>query len=267
MRKFILLYAQFIRLSFRGAMAHRSQYWAGIIAQWLSYGTRIAVLFIMVNNFDVLAGWTADEMVFMYSFDLLAYSLCAFCLFGPSTGLAAKVRSGEFDSALTKPLSPFVHELYTSFNPGYVSHVSLTVVMLIVTGIRLKLSFSPLGLLVFLAMLAGAVLVQAAELNFCGAAGFFIIGENFVFDAISTTRDFTRYPITIYPAAVRFILTFVIPVAFMNFYPASVILGRGEGMPFSPLLGLFTPLVGLLLFFLSVKLWYRGLSKYQSTGS
>ncbi|MDR3123718.1 MAG: ABC-2 family transporter protein [Treponema sp.] len=267
MRKFISLYLQFIRLSFRGSMAHRSQYWAGIVAQWLSYGTRIAVLFIMVNNFDVLAGWSADQMVFMYSFDLLAYSLCAFCLFGPSTGLAAKVRSGEFDNALTKPLSPFVHELYTNFNPGYVSHVSLTLVMLVITGIRLKLIMSPLGVLVFLAMLAGSTLVQAAMLNTCGAASFFIIGENLVFDAINTTRDFTRYPITIYPVVVQVILTFVLPVAFMNFYPASVILGNEAGMPFSPLLGWLTPLVGALLFFLSVKLWYRGLSKYQSTGS
>jgi ABC-2 type transport system permease protein len=266
-RKFISLYLEFIRLSFRGTMAHRSQYWAGIVAQWLSYGTRIAVLFIMVNNFDVLAGWTADQMVFMYSFDLLAYSLCAFCLFSPATNLAAKVRSGEFDSALTKPLNPFVHELYTGFNPGYVSHVSLTVVMLVVTGIRLKLSVSPPGILVFLAMLAGAVLVQAAMLNFCGAASFFIIGENFIFNVIYTVEDFTRYPITIYPVAVQFILTFVLPVAFMNFYPASVILGNEAGMPFSPLLGWLSPLVGVLLFFLSVKLWYRGLSKYQSTGS
>jgi ABC-2 type transport system permease protein len=267
MRKFMSLYLEFIRLSFRGAMAHRSQYWAGIIAQWLSYGALIAVLFIMVNNFDVLAGWTADQMVFMYSFDLLAYSLCAFCLFGPSTGLAAKIRSGEFDSALTKPLSPFVHELYTSFNPGYVSHVSLTLVMLIVTGVRLKLALSLPGVLVFLAMLAGATLVQAAMLNFCGAAGFFIIGENPVFKVIYTARGFTRYPITIYPAAIQFVLTFVMPVAFMNFYPASVILGHGAGTPFSPVLGWLTPPVGGLLFFLSVKLWYRGLSKYQSTGS
>jgi ABC-2 type transport system permease protein len=265
--KFFLLYAQFIKISFRGSMAHRSQYWAGIIAQWLSYGTSIAVLFIMVNNFDVLAGWTADQMVFMYSFDLLSYSLCAFFFFGPSVNLAAKIRSGEFDSALTKPLSPFVHELYTNFNPGYVSHVSLTVVMLALTGIRLKLSFSPLGMLVFLAMLAGSALIQAAMLNTCGAAGFFIIGENLVFDAINTTRNFTRYPITIYPAAVRFVLTFVVPVAFMNFYPASVILGKEAGMPFSSFLGWLTPLVGALLFFLSLKLWYLGLSKYQSTGS
>lgn len=261
------LYLSFAKISIRSQLAHRSAYWAGIVAQWLSYGAVFASLYIMVSSFRVLAGWTAEEVLFLFAMNLLSYALGASLFFNPCTQLAVKIRSGEFDAALTKPVSPFGHEFYMGFNFGYVSHVTLSVAVMIFAAIRAGLRITPFSALVFLLMLAGAILVQAAFLIFCSAFAFIFINDNPVFDLLWSIKRFTNYPLPIYPALLQGFLTFVVPVAFMSFYPAAAILSKENGTPFHPALAYASPLAGIILFVLSILFWNWALSKYQSTGS
>ena len=74
---------------------------------------------------------------------------------------------------------------------------------------------------------------------------------------------FSRYPITIFSPLVRFILTFVLPFAWVAFYPATYFIGSEE---FRGIAGL-TPLVGIAVFALGYFIWSRGVRNYASTGS
>jgi len=46
-----------------------------------------------------------------------------------------------------------------------------------------------------------------------------------IFDSIMT---FGKYPVTIFPQVIKSIVTFVIPVGMIGFFPASALLGRLE---------------------------------------
>ena len=72
-----------------------------------------------------------------------------------------------------------------------------------------------------------------------------------------------KYPITIFDPVFRFIFTFVLPIAFIAYYPSLVIL-RPDRIP---LLTYLSPAVGILLFYLSYKFWMLGALKYDGTGS
>jgi ABC-2 type transport system permease protein len=74
------------------------------------------------------------------------------------------------------------------------------------------------------------------------------------------------YPVSIYGTGVRFLLTFVVPVAFINYYPAGLFLNRPEYTEVRSLV-VIAPVVGLGLFALAVALWRRGLAAYSSAGS
>jgi ABC-2 type transport system permease protein len=85
---------------------------------------------------------------------------------------------------------------------------------------------------------------------------------------MSLEQDFTRYPITIYSRAVSFVLTFIFPFAFMNYFPATFLLQKTDNaLSLSPQVGLLTPVVGLLWFGLAYVFWRYGLDHYQGTGS
>ncbi len=63
---------------------------------------------------------------------------------------------------------------------------------------------------------------------------------------MSLEQDFTRYPISIYTRGVRFVLAFVLPFAFMNYFPATYLLHKTDtGLSLSPWVGLLTPVIGL----------------------
>ena len=72
-----------------------------------------------------------------------------------------------------------------------------------------------------------------------------------------------RYPVTIFDGIFRIIFTFVIPIAFIAYYPGIVILRPDE----IPLLSMLSPVIGIIFFWLSYKFWMLGARRYDGTGS
>jgi ABC-2 type transport system permease protein len=73
---------------------------------------------------------------------------------------------------------------------------------------------------------------------------------------------FIDYPLDIYNPIIVFILTFIIPLGFINYYPAQLFLGKGL-----VLAAYLAPLVGIIMFIVSYSLWKYGIKNYTSTGS
>jgi ABC-2 type transport system permease protein len=67
----------------------------------------------------------------------------------------------------------------------------------------------------------------------------------------------------IYPKAIQVIVTFLIPYAFISFFPASLLLNKSYGMKLIWL----APVVAAYSVFLSLKLFMKGLTLYESVGN
>ncbi len=91
------------------------------------------------------------------------------------------------------------------------------------------------------------------------------VRAQFLFGFASTLRSFVTYPITIYGAAIQVVLTAIVPFAFVNFYPASVLLDK-DGQLLPGWTGWLTPLVGLAAFLGAYRGWMRGVNRYQGAG-
>ena len=63
------------------------------------------------------------------------------------------------------------------------------------------------------------------------------------------------------------LLTFALPVAFVAYLPASVILDRTDGLHVAPWLAIAAPLVGVGLFLIALRIWNRQSRHYQSSGT
>jgi len=268
MKNQILLYGAFIRMAIRRLTIHRAAYFAGIVGQWLGYGTTFATLYIVVSNFDNIAGWKPAEVTFLYGLSVMAYAIGASVFYTPCTGLAGKIQSGEFDQSLTKPIHPLLHEVYQGFNTGYLGHFVLSLAVMIVSlnVLELQLSAGMIGYLIV--MILGGALIQAAVLLLSSTASFFMINDNPILGfLLFDMKSFIDYPIVIFPKTLQLILTFVLPYAFINFYPAAFLFGKELPAGFPEILKYMTPVVGLILFGIALLVWNWGLSKYKSTGS
>ena len=63
--------------------------------------------------------------------------------------------------------------------------------------------------------------------------------------------NYGRYPVDIYNNVIRFVLTWILPFAFVGVYPAAYFLGRSEWYGYAFL----TPVIGIIFFTISIFLW------------
>ncbi|WP_274430714.1 ABC-2 family transporter protein [Bacillus sp. HNR-4] len=62
---------------------------------------------------------------------------------------------------------------------------------------------------------------------------------------------------------IRFILTFVLPFAFVGVYPAAYFLRKTEWNSYA----FATPLVGVICFTIAITLWNQGVKRYRGAGN
>ena len=102
-----------------------------------------------------------------------------------------------------------------------------------------------------------------AAINLIAAtSAFWTVNSHILMESVSSISEFALYPIMIYPKFIGFLLTWILPYAFVSFYPANYFLHKGLAI-----YSLFSPLVAVILWIIALKVWKFGLKNYTSTGS
>lgn len=266
MLHYFKLYLQFIRIRISSIVSYRGSFIAGAIAQALSYGAGFFTTWLLVNAFHELNGWTAYEVLLLYGLNLFSYALAAFFFFNTAQSLEQLVMSGGLDAVLTKPVNPFLYLICNGFNTGYVSHISLSTLTIVISFTGLGIRLTPLMLLMLVLSILGAAQIHASAIIMTSVPSIWMLRWNLSGILYWNMRQFINYPISLYPRVVQFILTFILPYAFINFYPAQLFLGK-EDYIFHPALQYATLPVGCFLFFIAYRFWQYGINRYQGTGT
>jgi ABC-2 type transport system permease protein len=88
------------------------------------------------------------------------------------------------------------------------------------------------------------------------ATSFKWVGNSRIPEIFDSVMNFGKYPITIFPQAIKGIATFVIPVGMIGFFPASALLGRLEpGALLAVIPCILFLLFGILMYLYMVKLY------------
>lgn len=255
------LYASFFSVQVRTLMEYRVSFLIGLGALFLAQGASLATIWVVMQQVPALNGWTLPEL-------LLIYGLTIFCrsfshMFTDNTWrVGGAIRYGSFDRYLVRPVDPLFHLLADDFSIDGFGNFLVGGVLVLTTGQTLGI-FSSLFNIAYLvvAIASGAAIFFALNLITCSSA-FWIIDSIPVSGAVFENYLFAQYPLSIYPRAIEFMLTWIIPYGFASFYPASFLLGRNLG----PVV-FAGPLVAAVLLVIGYRLWLIGLSRYEGTGS
>jgi ABC-2 type transport system permease protein len=77
----------------------------------------------------------------------------------------------------------------------------------------------------------------------------------------------TSYPMHIYQEWMLSVFTFLIPMAFINYYPSLYLLGKPDPLGLPSFMPFLSPLVAIVAFRLAIAFWRKGVGRYQSTGT
>jgi len=142
-------------------------------------------------------------------------------LFLPFWGHSQLVRSGEFDRILARPVHPILHILTSSPDLGAVVGEMLpAVVLLSPTCSEVKVAWNLPNILSLLLVLVSGAVIEWADFLFFAALDFWFVQADSLKWLCMPFHLASRYgPVHAYGRGLSVVLTFVLPYAFLAYYP------------------------------------------------
>lgn len=249
----------------RAAWAYPASFIMLAIGNGLITGLDFVGLWIMFSHLDDLAGFSLPEVAFLYGAGSLGLGI-ADTLIGSVERIGTYVRTGRLDQMLTKPVPLLVQVCADQFTLRRLGRITQAVIVF--GWAATYVEWTPARVLVAISMV-----ISGAAVFFGLFVGFSCI-QFWTTDATEFANAFTyggatvtQYPLSIFPREVMVALTFVIPVAFVNWYPALFVLGREDPFGMPTWLQFASPLAALATVAVALLVWRTGVRHYTSTGS
>ena len=267
MLRYLKLYFLLAGAYVRSRIQYRLSFGLRCVTIAVSEACLVGLLGVLFTKFRAVNGWTLAEVVFLYGLGNLAYSLMRIVA-SQLDDFDRYIVQGDLDTVLTKPLPPLFYVLASRVELHHVARALTSVVIFI-----LALTFAQIRWSIGVAVFTVTTVVCAAAIMFAlvlvsATAALWTTKSGKLSDLLITaTKESATFPISIYPLAVRLVLTFILPVAFATYYPAQRLLQKEEflGMPEAFQFG--APVAAMVMLGVSYLFWYYGLRRYQSTGS
>ncbi|MFB9330204.1 ABC transporter permease [Paenibacillus aurantiacus] len=265
MAHLLKLYGLHIKYNIKAQMQYRVNFVTGLFTNFYAYFLMYTSIWIITNKFKMIDGWDYNDLILLSALNLFSYSIASTFLFDYVYGLERYINDGRFDRVLVRPIFPMYSMIFDGFSWSGIGQILVSCIFLGVSVVTVDIDWSLFKAFYFVASVIGAVLIQSAALIFFGSLSFWL-KKSFTLTQILfiNFRTVINYPISIYGTLFSSVLTFILPWAFINFYPAAYLLDKPVTYP---KLYLLTPVLGVLLFTFSILLTRMGIRKYNSVGS
>ncbi len=261
------IYLALAMRSIQSRMEYKASFLMFLVAIFFFYLAQLGLLIVVLARFKEIHGWKVGEIAFLFGLLTFAQGFTTL-FFNALVNFDQMLIQGEFDRNLVRPLSPLGQIIFSRFEASTVAHFFLGTVALYYGAKYSGIEWNPQKMIFLPFVIAGGVMILSATRLAVSAVAFWTLrNSSLVHIMVFSSREFILYPVSIYNRGVQFFLTFLFPIAFVNFYPAQYFLDKtGENL-FNPALQIATPLVGGVLFAFSIYVWKRGIDHYQSSGS
>jgi len=256
------LYFRYMGILLKGQMQHKASFVMMTLGQFLvSFTTFLGVYFLM-DRFHSVNDFSFSEVLLCFSVVLMAFSL-AECFFRGFDRFPNLIRTGQLDRILVRPRNEMFQVLISNLDISRLGRVFQAVLMLgyaiPASGIHWTAD-KILGLT--LMILGGIAVFTGLFILYAGISFFTLEGLEFMNIFLDGSREFGKYPLSIYGEGVLKLCTYVIPIALFQYYPLLYLIGRAENIGL-----ILLPLLGFLFILPCYGFFRYGLRKYQSAGS
>jgi ABC-2 type transport system permease protein len=256
---------EYCLLSLRQIVQYKSNFVMIVYANLIHYGVSIVLISFMMSRFKSMNGWSLQDVLLLYAFALLSFSIFGL-FFQQLANFSSLVLSGRLDALLLRPRTVIGQVVLGGLNPIYLSHFcfAVSVWSFVVWSYGYTFTLAQSAFLAS-AVLCGAIIQFSLGLLAASISVLTLDSTSAINLFIYSPRELIWYPISIYPSEIQFIITFIIPVAFISYFPLGYVLGLNSTIdPYLPL-GIYPVTAGIAL--AAAAAWRFVLSQYSSTGS
>jgi len=256
------LYFRYLSMLLRCQMQYKASFFMGAFGQFLVSFTTFLGIYFMFSRFRTVNGFSFSEVLICFAIMLMAFSL-AECFVRGFDVFPRLIRSGDLDRILVRPRSVVFQVLTSNMEFSRVGRLLQAVLVLgyAIPNCGVLWTGDKILTLVFM-VIGGIAVFTGLFMLYAGISFFTVEGLEFMNIFTDGSREFGKYPISVYGEGVLKFLTYVVPIALFQYYPFLYLVERSEDTRL-----MFLPLLGFV-FLLPCYAFFRfGLRKYCSTGS
>ncbi|ADB34386.1 protein of unknown function DUF990 [Kribbella flavida DSM 17836] len=260
-------YWMLVLMWIRSSLAYPASFALMLVGSALMTVTDFVAVLLMFSHIETFGGFTLGQMALLYGTASMTLGL-ADLVTGSIERVGQRIRTGDLDVWLVRPVPAFIQAVADNFalrrlgrplQAGLVLGLGIAAVDIDWTVAKV--------LFLALSLISGALIF----------ASIFVLGGAFQFISIDSAelansftyggQQLTQYPLTIFGKDIVRAVTFVVPLAFVNYYPVLFVLGKPAPLGLPSWIGLLAPVVAVVMIALASLGWRGGLRRYRSTGS
>ena len=261
------IYARLVGSRVRSQTQYRLSFALSLVGTFLFTFLDFVAVLVIFHHLPQFGGWSLGEVAFLYGSSYMTFKAADMFLTNFDR-LPLLIRMGTFDQILTRPLGTLGQVMTTDFGLRQSASIAQGAAVFVFALLRVPIAWTPTRVLVLASMLASAFFIFCAIFVATNAVAFWTMDAREVANSFTYGGQFlTQFPMHIFGVWFRRLLGFVVPLAFVNYFPSLYILGKDDPLDAPYLLRFVSPLVALAAVGVSSAIWRSAIRHYRSTGS
>ena len=272
--KYLNLYLYFLNLQIKTITQYKSDFFIGLFSTIIGVLNIMIINFIIFSNLKTIIGFNIYEVFLIYGFFILVKGIDHFYNDNIWSFAWNKVKDGKFMEILCKPINPIFYIIMEKVNISGISEMimGLIIVIFSMRVLHISLNLIEYVFLVILLM-CGLIVIFSLKLLF-SAPAFWTVSCGELMTAGVEISNTAKYPIDIYKnILVRKILLYILPFPIISYFPAIFCLKKTTnfGVLFNNISGyrilVYSIIITIIILYVSFKIWYMGLKRFEPTGT
>ncbi|MDQ3760562.1 MAG: ABC-2 family transporter protein [Actinomycetota bacterium] len=263
----LAVYRSLVAASVRSQLAYPTSFALQWAAQALVQLEDMVIILVLFSRIDEMGGFTRQEVLLIFSLAGISFGL-ADMLVGSLDKVGQLVRTGTLDALLLRPLPVMTQICASDFALRRLGKVATALTVLGYVLATSEISWTPLRVVMLLITpLTGLILLGAIWVAASATTFWLVAGQELPNAVTYGSGMFISYPVSVFSGWLLRLMAFVVPGAFVAYYPALAILGKPDPLGLPSMLQYSAPLVAVLATGVAALIWRAGLRHYVGTGS
>jgi len=256
------LYFKYFNVHLKRQMEYKASFIMSFISNIMIFFSYYFSILCLFDKFNNIKGFTVYEVLLTFGIAQFGFAFCEIFFRGLDQFDDLMV-AGDFDKILLRPRGVLFQLLCEDTSLVRLARLLQNVIIIVIAVIKIDVNWDISKILVLIFMIISSIILCLSIFIFAAAYCFITIkGLEFRNLILYSSKEVVQYPIGVFGKGLIIIFTYIVPFAFVNYYPLLYILGKTNNS-----LLILSPFITLIYLILSIILFYKLLGRYKSTGS
>ncbi len=263
MKKHIRMFFILLKFKLSKSMMYSFDFWSAFFADGMLFVVQLLTFSAIFSHTESINEWNMYQVViFIGTFTVIDGLIMATCFFGVIS-LPSKIKSGDLDLYIVKPINTMFYVSFDSFNPASLL-VSIFGFFIVAYGVvNLKIAITVPIVIGYLFLVVIMYILMYSLMLLLRVAAFWFIKINSLMNIENQVIEFAfRIPGIVYKGFMKFILWVIVPYGLIATIPTQFISDVLELKYW-----ILSISVTLTFFILASYLFKKGLQRYSSASS